>query len=105
MGLQQNEAQKDQRIQEISSERTYSYQVLINSRLTTIYIIGQRKAFYRQRVPESSCARNETVDITILVTSRNGGKKSCNLSEQQLDIPWEKESVTSWVSSDEHLPK
>ena len=24
--------------------------------------IGQRKAFYRQRIPESSCARKETVD-------------------------------------------
>ena len=29
-------------------------------------IIGQRKAFYRQRIPESSCARKETVDIDIL---------------------------------------
>ena len=29
-------------------------------------IIGQRKAFYRHRVPESSCARKETVDIDIL---------------------------------------
>ena len=33
-------------------------------------IIGQRKAFYRQRIPESSCARKETVhiDITIFYT-------------------------------------
>ena len=38
-------------------------------------IIGQRKAFYRQRIPESSCVRKETVDIDILVTSRNGDKK------------------------------
>ena len=35
-------------------------------------IIGHRKAFYKQRIPESSCARKETVDIDILVTSRNG---------------------------------
>ena len=37
---------------------------------------GKRKAFYRQRIPESRCARKGTVDIGILVTSRNGGKKS-----------------------------
>ena len=33
------------------------------------------KAFYRQRIPESSSARKETVDIDILVTSRNGDGK------------------------------
>ena len=38
-------------------------------------IIGQRKAFYRQRISESSFVRKETVDIDILVTSRNGDKK------------------------------
>ena len=38
-------------------------------------IIGQRKAFYRQRLPDSSCARKKTVDIEILVTSRNGDRK------------------------------
>ena len=37
--------------------------------------IGQRKAFYRQRISESSCARKETVNIDILVTSRNGDRK------------------------------
>ena len=36
--------------------------------------MGQRKAFYRMRIPEPSCAR-KTVDIDILVTSRNGDKK------------------------------
>ena len=46
-----------------------------NSRLTAIYIIGQRKAFYRQRIPEFSCARKGTVDIDILVTSRSGDRK------------------------------
>ena len=39
-------------------------------------IIGQREAFYRQKIPESSCARKETVDIDILVTSRNGDRKT-----------------------------
>ena len=38
-------------------------------------IIGQRKAFYRQRIPEPSCARKETVDTDILAASRNGGRK------------------------------
>ena len=47
----------------------------INSRLKATKIIGQRKAFYRQRIPEFSCARKETVDIDILVTSRNGDRK------------------------------
>ena len=36
-------------------------------------IIGRRKVFYRQRIPES--ARKKTVDMDILVTSRNGGRK------------------------------
>ena len=37
--------------------------------------LGQRKAFYRQRIPEPNCARKETVDIYILVTPRNGDRK------------------------------
>ena len=52
----------------------------INSRLKDTKIIGQRKAFYRKRIPESSCAKKETVGIDILVTSRNG-EKSWNLSQ------------------------
>ena len=39
-----------------------------------ILIVGQRKAFYRQRTPEN-CARKETVDIDILETSRNGDRE------------------------------
>ena len=48
-----------------------------NSRhkLQATKIIGQRKAFHRHRIPESSCARKETVDIDILVTSKNGDRK------------------------------
>ena len=45
-----------------------------NSRLKATKIIGQRKAFYRQRIPESSCVQKETADIDILVTSRNGDR-------------------------------
>ena len=29
------------------------------------------KVLYRQRIPQSSCARKKTIDIDILVTSRN----------------------------------
>ena len=47
----------------------------VNSRLKATKIIGQRKGLYRQRIPESSCMRKETVDIGIIETSRNGGRK------------------------------
>ena len=46
-----------------------------NSRVKPTKIIGQRKTFYRQRIPESSYARKETVDIDILVTSMNDDRK------------------------------
>ena len=46
----------------------------VNSRYKATKIIGQRKAFYRQRIPEYSCVRKETVDIDILVTSKNGDR-------------------------------
>ena len=47
----------------------------VNSILKATKIIGQRKALYRQRIPEFAYARKETVGIDILVTSRNGGRK------------------------------
>ena len=50
----------------------------VNSRLKATKIIGRRKAlYYRQRIPESSCARKETVNTGILATSRNGDRKTC----------------------------
>ena len=52
----------------------------VNSRLKATKIIGQRKAFYRQRIPEPSCARKESVDIDILVISRNGDRKTIQSS-------------------------
>ena len=36
-----------------------------NSRIKATKIIGQRKAFCRQRIPEFSCAKKETVDISL----------------------------------------
>ena len=47
----------------------------VNSRPKATKIIGQRKSFYGQRIPEPCCARKETVDIDVLVTSRNGDRK------------------------------
>ena len=47
----------------------------VNYRLKATKIIGQRKAFYRQTIPEDSCAKKETVDIDILVTSISSDRK------------------------------
>ena len=47
----------------------------VNSGLKATKIIGQKKAFYRQRIPEFSRTRKETVDVDILVKSRNGDRK------------------------------
>ena len=47
----------------------------VNSGLKATNIIGQRKAFYRYRIPEFSHAKKETVDIDILLTSKNGDRK------------------------------
>ena len=47
----------------------------VNSGLKPTKIIGQRKAFYRERIPEFSCERKETVDKDILETSRNADRK------------------------------
>ena len=38
-------------------------------------VIDQWKAFYRQRILESSCAKKETIDIENLVMSRTGDRK------------------------------
>ena len=45
--------------------------------------MGQRKTFYRQRYPEPSCVRKETVNINILVTSRNVDPKIMQINENQ----------------------
>ena len=49
--------------------------MFVNSGLKATKIKGQRKALYRQRIPEFSHARRKTVAIDILVTSRNGDRK------------------------------
>ena len=47
----------------------------VNYKLKTIETIGERKAFYEQRSRESSCGKKETVDIGILITSRDDNRK------------------------------
>ena len=47
----------------------------VNFGLKATKIIVQRKAFHRQRIPEFSHVRKDTVDIDILVISRNGDRK------------------------------
>ena len=47
----------------------------VNSRLKATKIIGQRKAIYRQRIPESGCVTKETLCIDILATLRNDDRK------------------------------
>ena len=67
----------------------------VNSRLKATKMIGQRKAFCRQRIPESSCAKKEIVDIDILVTSRNGHRKIMQSIRIMSRPPSRKRSGTS----------
>ena len=70
-----NEAQKSLQDTENLFRKNLQLKISVNSGLTVTKIIGQKKAFYWQRIPEFSRARKETVDIDILVTSRNRDKK------------------------------
>ena len=45
------------------------------SSMKSMSMITQRKACCGQRNPESSCAREKTVEIYILTTFGNGGRK------------------------------
>ena len=62
----------------------------VNSGLKATKIIGQMKAFFRQRVPEFSHTKKETVDIDILVTSRNGDRKIKQSMTITSRPPWRK---------------
>ena len=75
MELQEKKHKKDHRIKKIYLERSYSYKMSVTSGRKATNIIGQRKAFYKQRNPESSCATKETVDTDIVVTTRNSDRK------------------------------
>ena len=59
-----------------------------NSRLKTIYIIGQKKAFCRQGILEFTCGRKKNpVDIHILTTSRIDDRKIMLPIRIQADLP------------------
>ena len=45
----------------------------VNSRLPATKILGQRKPFYRKKIPESSCTRKETGET----------RQPCNIQEQR----------------------
>ena len=77
----------------------------VNSELKVTKVIGQRKVFYRQRIPEFSSARKETVDRDILVTSRNGDRKSMQSIRITSRPPSRIRKWSQLSSSDEHLPK
>ena len=71
-------SQKDKRLKHTGNLFRKNLQlkdVCENIRIKAIYIIGQRKAFYRQKILGSSCASKETTDIDILVTSGIGDRK------------------------------
>ena len=76
MELQKKKHKKYYRVQKICLERIYSYKMSVNSGLKATKILSQKKAFCRQRIPEFSHARKETVVIDILVTSRNDDGKT-----------------------------
>ena len=65
----------------------------VDFRLTAIYTIGRRKAFYRQRIPESSCARKETVDIEIMQSIRITSRPTTK------ERKWNKLSQFRWTSA------
>ena len=47
------------------------------------YLIQKlKKNLFKQRIPKATCAKKETVELEILITSRNGEKKIMNLIGQ-----------------------
>ena len=55
--------------------------------------MGQRKAFYRQRIPKSICAREQIIDIDILVTSRIGDRENMQICQDNEQTSLEKKEV------------
>ena len=104
-GLTRKKAQKRLQATENLFRKNLQLKDPVNSGLKATTIIGQMKAFYRQWIPEFSSARKETVDIDILVTSRNSDRKIMQSIRITSRPPSRKGSGTSWVSSEEHLPK
>ena len=87
----------------VQKEPTVKSCLLILDWLKATNAIGQRKAFYRQRIPHSSCAKKETVDIENLVTSRNGDRTIMQSIWTTSRPPSRIRKRTSCASSDKHL--
>ena len=68
----------------------------VNSRLKAIKIIGQRNAFYGQKIPESSSERKETVDIDALVIFRNSEAKIMQSIRIMSRPPFRKKKWNQW---------
>ena len=58
-------------------------------------MIGQGKAFSRQRILEPSCARKQADDIDILVAYRDGDRNIIQAIRVTSSLPLEKGSGTS----------
>ena len=60
----------------------------VNSGLKATKVIGQRKAFYRQRILEFSCARKETAELSFLefIFNRFVLISSCCVISQGTDV-------------------
>ena len=59
----------------ISLSVAFHITIYLFYKLKATKIVGKRKAFHRQKIPKSSYARKETVDIDIFIKSRNGDRK------------------------------
>ena len=55
--------------------------------------MGQRKEFYRQRIPESICAREQIIDIDIFATSRICDRENMQICQDNEQTSLEKEEV------------
>ena len=74
--IQQNNSRIKCKIcSKLTKEAPDNEMISVNSRLKATSIIFQRKAFYRHRIPESSCVRKGTVNLDSHATSRNGDRK------------------------------
>ena len=58
-----------------SQKQSKDKRCILTLELKTIQIIGQRKVFCRQIIPESSCAMKDSVGIDTLATSKIGDRK------------------------------
>ena len=98
------EKEKEEKHTEKVIRKNQRKKVPIYSELNVIEFTGQRKSFYRQRIPEYSCTRKETVDMHILIISRNGARKIMQSIRKMSRPPtrirkWNQSSHHKWTST------